>query len=339
MIVVAFRCLARQLVVISGAFLVVAGLVWLTADRAAALRLLETGVVDMNGLWVWTLGYGLASFVTTQGRRLSLDVDGVLEPSNTIADAITRVEEELEPNRTIANAVKKIDAATEHRSASRYTIPITLIGAVLTAGYGVPGGWVASAFTYLGVCAIYYVGGFLLFHFVEVTLAFHSLLERQDDVQFRRVYSPIHLENLTNYLAITTALGIAGIYAGFRGTLTAPFAVESRLFMASLTAPLILFLPGTLLYNYYPRYVLRKILQYKVFNTMQRLGGTDNPDARTLVVELRENAVLNSQILPFLDYKSLPSYLLAVFFALSLALNNDPTVRAFVLKLLGTSAP
>ncbi|MBA4072714.1 MAG: hypothetical protein C0497_12890 [Gemmatimonas sp.] len=322
MIIVAFRCLARQLVVISGALVVVAGLVWLTADRAAALRLLETGVVDMNGLWVWTLGYGLASFVTTQGRRLSLDVDGVLEPSNTIADA-----------------VKRINAATWHRSALRYTVPITLIGAVLTAGYGLPGGWVAATFTYLAVCSIYYVGGFLLFHFVEVILSFHTLLERQDDVQFRRVYSPIHLENLTNYLAITTALGIAGIYAGFRGTLTAPFAIESRLFMASLTAPLILFLPGTLLYNYYPRYVLRKILQYKVFNTMQRLGGTDDPDARTLVIELRENAVLNSQILPFLDYKSLPSYLLAVFFALSLAFNNDPTVRAFVLKVLGTPAP
>lgn len=200
MIIVAFRCLARQFVVISGALVVVAGLVWLTAGRAAALRLIETGVVDLNGLWVWTLGYGLASFVAIQGRRLPLDIGGVLEPSVTTFDA-----------------TKRIDAATQHRRALWYTVPITLIGAALTAGYGVPGGWVAAAFTYLAICAIYYVAGFLLFHFVEVTLAFHTLLERQDDVQFRRVYSPMHLENLTNYLAITTALGIAGIYAGFRG--------------------------------------------------------------------------------------------------------------------------
>ena len=96
-----------------------------------------------------------------------------------------------------------------------------------------------------------------------------------------------------------------------------------------MSTPLVLFLPGTLFYNYYPRYVLRKILQYKVFRTMERLGASDESNAKALLLDLRESAVLNSQILPFLDYKTLPSYMLAIFFAISLAYNSDPAVKSF----------
>ena len=62
---------------------------------------------------------------------------------------------------------------------------------------------------------------------------------------------------------------------------------------------------------------------------MERLGSSDELSARALVYDLKEGAVLSSQILPFLDYKSLPSYLIAIFFALSVAYNNDPAVKFF----------
>jgi len=216
-----------------------------------------------------------------------------------------------------------------HRNAYRYTVPITLLGVFLTAVYGIPNKGIAYYEIFAGVCAIYYIAAFLLFHFVELTLAFQKLFESMEIVDFRRVYSPLHLENLTTYLALTTAIGIGAIYAGFRGTLTAGFRFHEEVWRTFLFTPLVLFLPGTLFYNYYPRYVLRKILQYKVFRTMERLGATDESDAKALLLDLRENAVLSSQILPFLDYKSLPSYLLAVFFAISLAYNSDPAVKNF----------
>jgi hypothetical protein len=97
-----------------------------------------------------------------------------------------------------------------------------------------------------------------------------------------------------------------------------------------LSTPVILFLPGTLFYNYYPRYVLRKILQHRVFKTMEQLGTADETNAKSLILDLKESAFLDSQILPFLDYKSLPSYFIAIFFTLSLAYNNDPAVKAFI---------
>jgi hypothetical protein len=47
-------------------------------------------------------------------------------------------------------------------------------------------------------------------------------------------------------------------------------------------------------------------------------------------MDLRETSASSSQILPFVDYKTLPSYLIAILFVISLAYNNDPAVKAFV---------
>jgi hypothetical protein len=71
---------------------------------------------------------------------------------------------------------------------------------------------------------------------------------------------------------------------------------------------------------------------------MERLGAADEPSAKGLLLDLRESAVLSSQILPFLDYKSLPSYLLAIFFAISVAYNSDPAVKGFFNYVLGVSS-
>ena len=68
---------------------------------------------------------------------------------------------------------------------------------------------------------------------------------------------------------------------------------------------------------------------------MERLGTSDEKDTKGLLLDLRETASLSSQILPFLDYKSLPSYLLAILFGVSLAYNNDPAVKNFFNYLLG----
>jgi len=181
-------------------------------------------------------------------------------------------------------------------------------------------------------------GAFLLFHFVEITKAFHELFEAMDEIDFKKVYSPLHLENLTSYLALTTTLGLLGIYAGFRGTLTAGFQFENEVWRVFLSTPLILFLPGTLLYNYYPRYVLKKILQFKVFKTMERLSDSNLITTKELLINLRESTVLNSQILPFIDYKSLPSYIIAIVFAVTAIYNSDPAVKTFISHFIGSGS-
>lgn len=322
MLLAAFRALFVQFAVISAICAAAAGLAWFVGGPAAANDVMNIGIWRMKGPWVWTFGWGLAAFVAVRGPLIALDVGGLFEPGDVVARAVLRV-----------------DRACRHRFALKFTIPITIIGVISTVGYALPTQGVPYAILFAGICSIYYVGAFLLFHFVEVVMAFNDLLEGESDVSFRRLYSPLHLENLTSYLGITTALGLLGIYAGFRGTLTAGFAFQQDFWKVFLTVPLILFLPGTLFYNYYPRYVLRKLLQHKVFQTMERLSRADDLSVRDLILDLREAVAATTQTLPFLDYKSLPGYLLAIFFGLSLAYNSDPAVKAFVSSLLGLDSP
>ncbi|MBI4663297.1 MAG: hypothetical protein HY735_31235 [Verrucomicrobia bacterium] len=322
MLIAAFKSLWIQFIVISGILAVCSVAVWIVDGRSAAIQLLDLSIKRMKGPWVWTFGFGLAWFIMHRGRMLPAALDGVLVS-----------------NETTASVVARIERSTLHRSAYRYTVPITLLGVFLTAMYGIPSKGVAYPLVFLGVCSIYYIAAFILFHFIEMTLAFHGLFESMDAVAFRQVYNPLHLENLTTYLALTTALGLMAIYAGFRGTLTAGFQFQHDLWRTFLSTPVILFLPGTLFYNYYPRYVLRKIVQHKVFRAMERLGSADEANAKALLMNLKESAFVNSQILPFVDYKSLPSYFIAIFFVVSLAYNHDPAVKAFVKYLLDLGSP
>jgi hypothetical protein len=313
MLVAAFKWLGIQLIVISGTIALCALLVWLFQGRQEALGLVDTAIVRMKGPWVWTFGYGLAFFVMDRGPALAASLNGILVPREVTAAAVVR-----------------IDRSTHHRNAYRYTVPITVLGVFLTYVYGIPNRGLAYVFLFLGVCAIYYIAAFLLFHLIEVIFAFHGLFEDMDQVDFKRVYSPLYLESLTTYLAISTVLGLVSIYAGFRGTVTAGFEFEHQVWRVFLVTPLVLFVPGTLFYDYYPRYVLRKLLQHKVFKVMERLGAPDTLDTRSLLMDLRETSASSSQILPFVDYKTLPSYLIAILFVISLAYNNDPAVKAFV---------
>lgn len=322
MLIAAFKSLWKQFLVICGILALCSLVVWIADGRQAAMELIDVTIKRMKAPWVWTFGYGLAWFIMHRGRMLPSALGGVLVP-----------------NETTATVMAKIERSTLHQYAYRYTIPITLLGVFLTAMYGIPTAGIAYPMIFLGVCSIYYIAAFLLFHFIEMTLAFHALFESMDAVEFRQVYNPLHLENLTTYLALTTALGLMGIYAGFRGTLTAGFEFQNDVWRAFLSTPLILFLPGTLFYNYYPRYVLRKIVQHKVFKAMERLGSADEVNAKALLLNLKESAFLNSQILPFLDYKSMPSYLIAIFFVVSLAYNNDPAVKTFMKYLFDFGSP
>jgi hypothetical protein len=318
----AFKSLSVQLVVIIAIIAIVSLLTWGIDGRAAVAALIQTAVVGMKGPWVWAFGYGLAMFISDRGRALAAALNGILEP-----------------NEATAQLTARIERSTLHRSAWKYTIPITVLGVVLTRAYGIPNRGVAYWAIFAGVCAIYYVAAFILHHFIEMILSFHNIFESMETVEFRKLYSPMHLENLTSYLAFTTGLGLIAIYAGFRGTLTAGFRFQHDIWRIFLSTPLILFLPGTLFYNYYPRYVLRKILQHKIFRTMEKVGTSEDVSVKGLLLDLKECATTSTQILPFLDYKSLPSYLLAIFFAISLAYNSDPAVKAFFNYVLKLGSP
>src|SRR5260370_30081736 len=181
MMIAAFKWLGIQLVVICVMLGVFSCLVLVINGREEALGFLQTAVVGMKGPWVWTFGYGLAFFIMDRGRALPLALDGVLVPS----ELTTKVSH-------------RIAASTYHANALRYTVPLTLLGVFLTYAYGIPNRGVAYVLLYLCVLLIYYISGFLLFHFIEVTFAFKMLFDSMDQVEFRQIYIPIHLERITS---------------------------------------------------------------------------------------------------------------------------------------------
>lgn len=81
----AFKSLSQQFLVISGLVVVCAVVAWLLNGRQAAVSLVDTAVIGMKGPWVWTFGFGLASFVAKRGRLLPLDINGVVVPSEVTA--------------------------------------------------------------------------------------------------------------------------------------------------------------------------------------------------------------------------------------------------------------
>ncbi len=316
MLITAVRCLAVQAAVFLCLSLSAAGVQWAFTGGDDAVALLELIVLDMLGVWVWTFGWGLAAFARAEGLGFANDLRLVFDNESELSPVISRIED-----------------GVSHRRALVATAPITLLGFILTLGYGVPLVGVGKWLVVFGITAIYYVAAFLLWSFASTTRAFHYLYSAVDRVGFRPAMNPLFLENVLTYLSITTVVGVLAIYTGFRGTVTANFDYEYEALRTLLVTPLVLFLPATLFYNFYPRYVLRRLVQHKVFATMTRL--TQESNSRDLVLQLKELGLTNAQVLPFVDYKSLPSYVISILFVVSLAYHNDPAVKSFFGYLLG----
>ena len=95
-------------------------------------------------------------------------------------------------------------ASTPHSSLRRYPLygPLTLLGVFpdILLWHPVIMGW---SYVLLYVCVLINLLHlwFLRFHFIEVTLAFEVLFDSMDRVGSKKIYSPMHLENITSYLA------------------------------------------------------------------------------------------------------------------------------------------
>ena len=92
MLIAAFKSLCKQLIVISMVLAACSLIVWAMQGQEVALRLIDTAVVRMKGPWVWTFGYGLASFVTLRGRFLPAVLDGLLVTNEVTLSAMARIE-------------------------------------------------------------------------------------------------------------------------------------------------------------------------------------------------------------------------------------------------------
>ena len=225
----------------------------------------------------------------------------------------------------------------------RVGIPITILGGtiLLKSGYPLEG----FAKYYLAICSIsiYCVASYIFVFFIFVLFMFKSLEENLVGNITLKSASPMAFDTLNNFFTVTSTIGIVAIYFGFRGTLTANleiFEAEEtlrRLFIM----PVILFLPVTLFYSFYPRYVLKKIYDIEIINKLNKLEQIeshsfneseitiDQLNIEKTLTEIKEKLLAERKQMPIINLKDSPSLALVFLILLQLIVQYDNVVNDF----------
>ena len=295
--------------------------------EAMALELMKAWIVEFNGILVGATGYGLLSFVRSRGRA-------VLAQLNNLLDV---------PPEHAAKLIKLHKRTISWTWGSLVSIPTTLVGAIILWNCRFP--LTGFARLYLAVCSIsiYYVASSILAFFIY-TLALFNYVEDQSRLGLAvRLKSKrqvgLDLEVIDSFFVISSTIGVLAIYLGFRGTLTANFTNTPEVFRSLLILPTILYLPATLCYSFYPRYVLRKIAECDILcrieefeKTAESLGGSslkDSLELRKLILELKEKMTNEYKATSLLSIKDAPSLTLSIILAIQLIFQKDSTVANF----------
>ena len=288
---------------------------------------MKAWVVDFDGILVGALGYGLLLFVRSQGKSILAQLNNLIEvpPEHTEKILILH-------RRT-----------TSWIWTSLISIPITSVGAIVLWNCQFP--LTGFAHFYLGICSIsiYFVASSILAFFVY-TLALFNYIENESQGGLTTPLSGKHrtgmdLETIDSFFVITSTIGVAAIYLGFRGTLTAKFVNSPEVFKSLLILPTALYLPATLCFSFYPRYVLRKIAQCGILCRIQEFESDaeklqpstlkDGLELRKLILELKEKMVNEYKAMPLLGIKDAPSLTISLFFVIQFVFQKDSVVSDF----------
>src|SRR5262249_3958348 len=130
------------------------------------------------------------------------------------------------------------------------------------------------------------------------------------------------------------------IYLGFRGTLTANFVGNSDLFHKLMALPLVLYLPATLCYSFYPRYVLRQISECDTLEMLEELerqsidekhdGLKSRLEFRKLLLDVKEKIINDRRAVPLLSIRDAPSLTMSILIVIQFIAQKDSVVSQFL---------
>ena len=326
--------LASSLLCLLGCALLSAGLcvlgvilTYFMQGEATALGLMKAWVVDFNGLLVGAAGYGLLFFVWSKGKAILAQLNNLLDV----------------PPEHASKLLKLHHRTTSWLWINFISVPITIAGAIILWNCRFP--LTGFAHLYLAICSIsiYYVASSILAFFVY-TLVLFSYIEDQSQrgsttrlTRKRRV--GMDLETIDSFFVISSTIGVASIYLGFRGTLTANFVNTPEVFKSLLILPTILYLPATLCFSFYPRYVLRKIAECDILCRIQEFEDDaeklqpstlkDGLELRKLILELKDKMVSEYKASPLLSIKDAPSLTISILLVLQFVFQKDSVVSGF----------
>jgi hypothetical protein len=150
------------------------------------------------------------------------------------------------------------------------------------------------------------------------------------------------LQTVDGFFIVSATLGVLAIYFGFRGTLTADFVELTDLFRKLMILPLILYLPATLCYSLYPRWVLRQISEcdtLQLVEDFERETSTHrvedfkaNLELRAIILEIKEKMLNDRRAVPLLSLKDAPTLTMSIIIVIQFVAQKDAVVAEFLGK-------
>ena len=297
-----------------------------------AQDLFTSYVFHFDGILIWGFGYGLLWFVRATQKGVLAQLNNVLEISQKDQSKIVRF------NRR----------ATSPVWANLIAIPITVLGGIILWNCGYPLEGFAKFF--LAACSIslYYAGGYLLAYFIFSVEFFHTLDESGDTAIRKGGTRALDLEALNLFFIIVSTVGVAALYLAFRGTLTANFVFlpKSEFVRKLMVFPLITFLPAPLFYSFYPRYVLKRIVESDILRKISAIENSreaimnehatlrEKFELEKTMLEIKDRLLSERGRLSILSLKDTPSLLLALLMFLQFIVPRDGVVSNFLNSLL-----
>lgn len=299
-------------------------------DDRVATQLVETAVFDFNGILVGAVGYGLLAFVYFSGRRM-------LAVLNNILDV---------PKEHMADYARLLERAGSWRAWLAIVAPLSIIGALVLWRAGFPLYGLAEFYLAVGVSSIYVVASAILASYVYTIFLFHFIEEHSGNstrprIRLKCSFASMDLQTIDSFFIVNAAFGVLAIYLGFRGTLTANFTSMTELYRKAMILPLVFYLPATLCYSFYPRYVLRQVTECDTLELVEEFERQtkDQPEGadfkatlelRKLIFDIKEKMLNDRRAVPLLTLKDAPSLTMSLIIAIQFIGQNDSLVSKFL---------
>jgi hypothetical protein len=286
-----------------------------------------------NAIGVAATGYALMMFVRTTGRAVMSQLVDILHV----------------PDEHAATFARQLHRTTSWASANWICIPLTLVGSVALWWRGFPLAGFAKIYLALSAFTIYYVASNILAFYIFVILLFRFIEDRSRNTgeRFRLNVSPggMEMRTVDAFLVTSATMGVFTLYVGIRATLTATFADSIPFLRELLLLPFILYLPATLCYSLYPRYVLRHVSECDALASIEALEREvassppgdirTNLELRKLMMDLKEKMLNDCRSVPVLGLKDAPSLTMSIIVVLQVIAQKDSVYADFFKSLLG----
>lgn len=283
-----------------------------------------------SGILVGASGYGLLFFVTRERHRIGPALLNVFD-----------VPTEYQPEFT-----HRLSTIQNWSLRGYVTALLTLIGGIVLVRAGIPLNGFAHWYLTAAVISYYLIGAYMLMIFVAILSLFayvddHASPAAAHRLSLRVPLRSIEIKTIDAYLIISSLLGLLAIYHAFRTTLTA-FAGAPRPYYELMILPLFFFVPATLVFSFYPRYVLREVWDSDTYMKLEQLerlvpdsllDGDGDPKARLelrkLLIEIKAKVAEERKSVPLLTLKDAPTLTLAAFTVIQFVVQKDPVLVNF----------